>query len=310
MNTFHQSLQIKNDNYSSLNKKTIKELHQLCRIHGVKNYSKLRKMELLELLQKLDKKEQNEETKIEKFMKKVSTRYNIPIEELQKLHDNEHDEKINPIIPDNRINYSNSICDIHEKNITYTKLQKIINNSHIDHRNEIIKCTTMKNAHIYCKTNNINSQKYGSLLEYYIHKKFEIKRNLSSSLNGDFCLQNSNIELKVSLGTKKFNYVQLRLNHNCDYIFTAYHINEYNLKFLGELFIFYLKKSQLKILLSKYGNYAHGTISRLGKITIESLEEKDNDKEYCIRPIYNSNCWEEFLKYRINEIQLRDILCK
>lgn len=300
------------NDYSSLNKKTIKELHQLCRTHGIKNYSKLRKLELVELLQKLGKKEEtegNEKTKIEKFMEKVSTRYNISIEELQELYDTD-DEKINPIITDNKINYLSGICDINEKNMTYEKLKKVINNSHIEHRNEIIKCSNMKNAHIYCKTNNISSQKYGSLLEYYIHKKFDIKRNLSSSLNGDFCLQNSNIELKVSLGTEKFNYVQLRLNHNCDYIFTAYHINEYNLKFLGELFIFYLRKSQLKILLSKYGNYAHGTISRLGKITIESLEEKDNDKEYCIRPIYNSKCWEEFLKYRINEIQLRDILCK
>ena len=49
------SQQIENDNYSLLNKNTIKELHQLCRENGIKNYSKLRKLELVELLQKLDK---------------------------------------------------------------------------------------------------------------------------------------------------------------------------------------------------------------------------------------------------------------
>jgi hypothetical protein len=71
---------------------------------------------------------------------------------------------------------------------------------------------------------------------------------------------------------------------------------------LGELYIFKLDKKNMKSLIVKYGNYAHGTIGKLGKITIEDLNDINNQKEYVLRPKYNNKCWNELLNFRINEI--------
>jgi hypothetical protein len=39
----------------------------------------------------------------------------------------------------------------------------------------------------------------------------------------------------------------------------------------------------------------------LGKITSKDLD-KNNNKEYAIRPIYGDKCWNELLRYRIEDI--------
>ena len=95
-------------------------------------------------------------------------------------------------------------------------------------------------------------------------------KNSSSLCIGDLQHNNVNLEIKVSNGgqdNNKFNYVQLRLNHKCDYLLTAYYIDQSNIDMLGELFIFRLSKDNIKQMILHYGGYAHGTISKLGKIT-------------------------------------------
>ena len=47
---------------------------------------------------------------------------------------------------------------------------------------------------------------------------------------------------------------------------------------------------------------AHGTIGKLGEITIEDLNDTTNQKEYALRPKYGDKCWIELLKFRIDEI--------
>jgi hypothetical protein len=93
----------------------------------------------------------------------------------------------------------------------------------------------------------------------------------------------------------------MRFNHNCEYLLTAYYINESNLRKMGELFIFKLTKLNMKKLILKFGGYAHGTVKQLGKITDKDLNSKNN-KEYAIRPTYGDKCWNELLKYRIEDI--------
>ena len=122
---------------------------------------------------------------------------------------------------------------------------------------------------------------------------------------GDLYYKQTNIEIKFSNGGKennKFNYVQLRMNHNCGYVLTAYYINYDNIESDGELFIFKLDKIDMKKMIFKYGYYAHGTIKKLGIITEEELENPTNNKEYAIRPKYGDKCWYELLKFRIHEI--------
>ena len=188
------------------------------------------------------------------------------------------------------------------------KLEKILENSKIDHKIEIIKqAVTLKDAHIYCKINELSGQVAGPLIENYIKHKYDMTKNKSSLCIGDVNCKDRNIEIKMSNGgqeNNKFNYVQLRMNHDCDYLLTAYYINYSNLADLGELFIFRLNKNDMKSLLLKYGSYAHGSIKKLGPITEDELNDVNNKKEYALRPVYDSELWKNLIKFRIDEDQI------
>ena len=158
---------------------------------------------------------------------------------------------------------------------------------------------------MYCKYNNLSGQFTGPVLEKFIRNKYNMIKNSASSCIGDLKFNEVNVEIKASNGGKennKFNFVQLRMNHNCEYIFTAYYIDYENLENLGELYIFRLNKENIKPLIVKYGGYAHGTIEKLGPITIEDLNDVNNPKEYAIRPKYGDKCWDELLNFRVQEI--------
>ena len=192
-----------------------------------------------------------------------------------------------------------------ETNEIKIKLKHILGLSKCDHKTEIMKQPDIKGAHIYCKINQLAGQVSGPLIEYYIKNKYDMIKNNSSLCIGDLQHNQTNLELKISTGGKennKFNYVQLRMNHICEYILTAYYIDNDNLENMGELFIFRLNKTNMKKMIFKYGGYAHGTIQKLGAITEEDLENPTNDKEYAIRPKYGDKCWCDLLEFRINEI--------
>jgi len=185
------------------------------------------------------------------------------------------------------------------------KLKHVLDSSKINHKIEIMKQLTLKDAHIYCKIYNLSGQVAGPLIENYIKNKYNMSKNNASSCVGDLMCNNTNFEIKVSNGGKennKFNYVQLRMNHNCEYIFTAYYLSYENLNTNGNLFIFRLNKENIKNLILKYGGYAHGTIQKLGEIKKDDLDDVTNDKEYAIRPKYGDKCWNELLQFRIDEI--------
>lgn len=154
----------------------------------------------------------------------------------------------------------------------------------IDYKKEIIKQKTIKDAHIFCKINQLNGQTFGYLIEHYIIDKFLMEKINSSLQLGDAKKHDLYYEIKTSLGGKfhnKFNYVQLRLNHKIDYyIFLAYYLDKNNVNTCGELFIFKLNKIQLESIISKYGTLAHGT----------KKENKDENlyKEFALRLKYNS----------------------
>jgi hypothetical protein len=190
---------------------------------------------------------------------------------------------------------------------TKIKLKQILDSSCSNkmHIEKIMKLPTLKDIHIYCKYNNLSGQFTGPLIEKYIKIKYKMTKNNSSSCNGDLKCNNINIEIKASNGGKennKFNYVQLRINHNCEYILTAYYLDYENLDELGELYIFKLNKENIKSLIVKYGSYAHGTIGVHGEITIDDLNDINNQKEYALRPKYGDNCWNDLLQFRIDEI--------
>lgn len=187
-------------------------------------------------------------------------------------------------------------------------LLNILKKVKINHNIEILKEPSLKDAHIYCKINNLSGQITGNLIENFIKEKYFMGKNKSRECSGDLNINGKNIEIKTSLGgvkTNKFNYVQLRLNHDIDYyILTAYYLNDENVNNHGNLFIFKIDKENMVNLVFKYGGYAHGTKKHLGNINLENLLSGLNDREFCLRPIYNSKLWKELLNFRIDEITI------
>lgn len=189
---------------------------------------------------------------------------------------------------------------------TKIKLKQLLDSSRSAkiHTENILQLPTLKYAHMYCKYNNLSGQFTGPVLEKYIKIKYQMKKNNASDCKGDLHSNNVDIEIKASNGGKennRFNYVQLRMNHVCEYLLTAYYIDYENIDNLGELYIFRLDKENIKYFILKYGGYAHGTIGELGKITESDLNDVENNKEYAFRPKYGTKCWNELLQFRIDE---------
>lgn len=193
------------------------------------------------------------------------------------------------------------------RNFIKRNLQNILNCSKFHHKEEIIKQKDLKHVHIYCKINRLSGQMSGPLIEYYIKQHFSLVKTSSSMCLGDLSDGKSNIEIKASNGgneNNKFNYVQIRFNHVCDYILTAYSLSELNIDKFGELFIFKITKENMKKLIQDHGHYAHGTIKKLGKISKEDLNNSENNKEYALRPKIGDKCWKDLLKFRISEEEI------
>lgn len=188
------------------------------------------------------------------------------------------------------------------------KLMEHLTLAKVKHEDEVLKLATLKEAHTYCVMNNVSPHQYGPLLERFIQVKFKYIKNNAKACSGDISKDGKNVEIKVSLGGvthAKFNFVQIRLSHLCDsYILTAYHLCEENVESEGELYIFRVTKSDIKNMVVSYGGYAHGTIKEHGKITIDSLNDEKNTKEYALRPTINDDCWDALMPFRISESEL------
>lgn len=186
-------------------------------------------------------------------------------------------------------------------------LQNILTTSNVNHQEQVMKLTTLKEAHVYCVYACVPSQQYGPLLEKFIRTKFNYIKNKTKDCTGDCSKDGRNSEIKVSLGGKariKFNFVQIRSSHDCDtYILTAYHLSSENVNSQGELYIFKVSKTNIKKIIVSFGGYAHGTIKEHGVITIDSLNNEQS-KEYVLRPTLNDKCWKELMQFRIPEYNI------
>lgn len=187
------------------------------------------------------------------------------------------------------------------------RLKEILDVSLLNHDIMIMNEDSLKDAHIYCVIYKISGQQYGPFLEKYIRTKFNYVKNKAEKCIGDCSKNGHNVEIKVSLGGShhnKFNFVQLRPSHKCDfYILTAYHLCVENVDNEGELYIFKIPHEKIKKLIVDYGSYAHGTVKEHGVITMESVNKNDK-KEYALRPIIGDSCWNFLLEFRIRESEL------
>jgi hypothetical protein len=150
--------------------------------------------------------------------------------------------------------------------------------------NRLQLCQQEKNIVRQCLLSKyyLSSMQWAPLLEKHIKEKFSIS-SPTNNTSGDGCSpKKKNIEIKVSLGTMdgSFNFVQIRPDHHIHYyLFLAYDV--YFGK-EGKVYWFLCKPHELYRLLPQYGTYAHGTISKLGKITQQNL--KGRNIEYALRP--------------------------
>lgn len=121
--------------------------------------------------------------------------------------------------------------------------------------------------------------------------------------SGDGYKNGIHYEIKISLHAKnsKINFVQIRPDHQVEfYILIAY--NMYENCTIGKAYIFKIPSDVLYKLIVDYGGYAHGTRSKLGKITYESMIGRGC--EYALRcnpNAQNGNCviWKHLLKYEV-----------
>lgn len=166
---------------------------------------------------------------------------------------------------------------------------------------------SIKLAHYYCIKNSIPPQVSGCLIERYIVNKFNMHHISSSLVSGDACFNGTNYEIKASFGgvnRNRFNYVQLRVNHSCSYILTAYYLCPSNVHTFGELYMFCIDKKNMIDLIHKYGSYAHGSKLSLGPITLDSLVESGNKKEYALRITYGSTSWFDLLRFYVHPTRI------
>jgi len=128
-----------------------------------------------------------------------------------------------------------------------------------------------------------------------------------NNMSGDGCKNGINYEIKISVHAKesKINFVQIRPDHAIDYyILIAY--NMYYNSNVGKGYIFKVPSDEIYNLVVKYGGYAHGTITKQGKITLDSI--KGHGYEYALRcnpnkKGKNGELWGELLKYETTYLE-------
>jgi hypothetical protein len=121
-------------------------------------------------------------------------------------------------------------------------------------------------------------------METHLMTKYGFNKPLDETSGDAFCSRSGKtVEIKVSLGGKNgFNFVQIRPDHAIDYyLFLVYDVHD-STHPLGRIFFFLCEANELYALLPMYGGYAHGTLSKLGPIAIDTL--RGRNCEYALRP--------------------------
>lgn len=157
------------------------------------------------------------------------------------------------------------------------------------------KCVLMR---VYTSPQSTDAEKI-------IKNDLEIKDPLDN-ISGDGIKNDVKYEIKVSVHDEKckVNIRQIRPHHNIDY----YIIVSLNLfkGDNGEANVFKIPAKTIYQLVAEYGGYTHGTISKNGSVTKESLEDGSKLHEYSLTADPNASeetkskkLWNRFLEYKV-----------
>lgn len=168
------------------------------------------------------------------------------------------------------------------------------------YKNQISTQKNLREQVILTKYYRLSSQSWSPMFERELKKRLNIGPKINEiSGDGQYNVSKETVEIKVSLGCgiHCLNFVQLRPDHNCNkYLLMGYNINEGD---LGRVYIFEIPHDKIVDMILSYGNYAHGTIKKQGKITLENM--KKNMYEYALRVDLlkkkGKKIWNELLNY-------------
>ena len=188
-------------------------------------------------------------------------------------------------------------------------LLEMLRGHSVNAKQELLEQESARDACIIAKS-YLTPQSYGTILESWTKTHLNLS-NKADNLSGDASQGTKTFEIKVSIEDKRggFNYVQLRPAHSVD----AYIILSYSIA-LDEVTWLYIPHDNMISLINEWGGYAHGTLTKQGPITVQSIQ--DNSYEYAIRPNMHKlntkagKAWQELTNYRVTEDELRQILHK
>jgi len=172
-----------------------------------------------------------------------------------------------------------------------------------DKKNILEKITREKTLTGKCILARIYLSPQSTYLETICKKDLNIG-NAINSTSGDGYKNGNNYEIKTSIhaNKSKINFVQIRPDHNVDYyIFIAFNMYENNT--IGNAHIFKIPSKIVYELIVRFGGYAHGSCTMLGKITSDNI--KGRNCEYDLRCDPNTkkgksfDIWNEFMKYEV-----------
>jgi hypothetical protein len=108
----------------------------------------------------------------------------------------ENDTVVNENLEE-EIYYSNKNTKYY--NDTKIILKQLLNSSCSNkmHTENVMAQPTLKDAHIYCKYNNLSGQFTGPVLEKYIKIKYKMTKNNASLCTGDLRCNEINVEIKA-----------------------------------------------------------------------------------------------------------------
>ena len=132
-------------------------------------------------------------------------------------------------------------------------------------------------------------------------------QNALDNKSGDGIKNNVKYEIKVSVHDEKckVNIRQIRKHHSIDfYIIVSLNLFKGE---NGEANIFKIPSNIIYELVEEYGAYTHGTVSKNGKISKESLKDKKMVYEYSLTADPNAKeetkakkLWNRFLEYKVD----------
>lgn len=151
-----------------------------------------------------------------------------------------------------------------------------------------------------CILNREYSSPTSDVFEQVIKHDLQLE-NAPDKMSGDASKNGFNIEIKCSTHAKhsKFNFVQIRPNHNVQwYLFVGY--NLWHANALGKEYLFKIPSEDLYNMVVEHGGYAHG--SKMVKPAITLTTMKGNGYEYALRVNPNVGkrvLWKKLLKYKV-----------